>query len=78
MMNSDLITIRHFALDMDGTIYRGGTLFPTTLPFLELLTELEISYTFLTNNPSKSVNDYLASLARMGINATNCSSGPWP
>jgi HAD superfamily hydrolase (TIGR01450 family) len=69
-MKSDLSTIRHFALDMDGTIYRGDTLFATTQPFLELLNELEIGYTFLTNNPSKSVNDYLASLAAKGISAT--------
>ena len=26
--------VRHVALDMDGTIYMGATLFPFTLPFL--------------------------------------------
>ena len=26
--------IRHVALDMDGTIYMGSTLFPFTIPFL--------------------------------------------
>lgn len=62
--------IRHVALDMDGTIYKGGTLFAVTDPFLRLLEQLGISYTFLTNNPSKSVNDYLAHLATMGIHAT--------
>jgi len=70
MMKHDLSAIRHFALDMDGTIYRGGTLFDTTEPFLELLRELEIGYTFLTNNPSKSVADYLEHLAKLGIQAT--------
>lgn len=62
--------IRHVALDMDGTIYKGGTLFKVTDPFLRLLKELGIGYTFLTNNPSKSVNDYLAHLRTMGIHAT--------
>jgi NagD protein len=56
-------------LDLDGTIYRGKTLFATTLPFLELLTKLDIGYTFLTNNPSKSNADYHAKLRAMGIKA---------
>jgi len=62
--------LRHVALDMDGTIYRGGTLFAATIPFLGLLRELGLGYTFLTNNPSKSVADYLAHLRTMGIEAT--------
>jgi HAD superfamily hydrolase (TIGR01450 family) len=69
-MKKRLSAIRHVALDMDGTIYRGGTLFETTEPFLALLKELGIGYTFLTNNPSKSVSDYLAHLREMGIAAT--------
>ena len=55
---------------MDGTLYRGSTVFPYTRPFLARLTALGIGYTFLTNNPSKSVTDYLAHLLRMGITAT--------
>ena len=62
--------IRHVALDMDGTIYKGGTLFACTQPFLQQLRTLGIGYSFLTNNPSKSVPDYLAHLARMGLPAT--------
>jgi NagD protein len=62
--------IRHIALDLDGTIYSGGTLFETTRPFLALLTKLGIGYTFLTNNSSKSVKDYLTHLAKLGISAT--------
>jgi len=62
--------IRHVALDMDGTIYKGGTLFPWTLPFLALLKELSLGYSFLTNNPSKSVQDYLAHLHKLGLTAT--------
>ncbi len=66
----NLRRIRHVALDMDGTIYKGGTLFGCTLPFLALMRRLDIGYTFLTNNPSKSIPDYLAHLHRMGLNAT--------
>ncbi|MBA4136653.1 MAG: hydrolase [Opitutus sp.] len=62
--------IRHVALDMDGTIYAGQTLFPWTLPFLRRLGELDIGHTFLTNNPSKSTRDYLAQLAKFGVTAS--------
>lgn len=62
--------VAHVALDMDGTIYQGNTLFPFTLPFLARMKRLGIGTSFLTNNPSKSINDYLAHLAKMGISAT--------
>ena len=68
-MNERLRVIRHVALDMDGTIYKGGTLFETTAPFLELLGRLGIGYTFLTNNPSRSSTDYLEHLRRLGLAA---------
>ncbi len=62
--------IRHIALDMDGTLYLDKTVFSATLPFLELLKKLGIGYTFLTNNPSRSADEYLAHLKSMGIGAT--------
>ncbi len=54
---------------MDGTIYKGSTLFEFTRPFLASLQEMGVGYTFLTNNPSKSVKDYLKKLASLGIEA---------
>lgn len=68
--DAQLRAIKHVALDMDGTIYLGNTLFPYTIEFLERLTRLGITYSFLTNNPSKSIADYLAKLEHMGIHAT--------
>lgn len=62
--------IRHVALDMDGTIYMGMSLFPFTKPFLSGLREEGIGYSFLTNNPSKSIADYLHKLEVLGIRAT--------
>ena len=62
--------IRHVAFDMDGTIYMGSTLFPYTQETLKRLRENGIGYSFLTNNPTKSVKDYLAKLAGMGIEAS--------
>jgi len=67
---SKLSAIRHVALDMDGTIYKDTDLFDTTLPFLKLLGDLGIGYTFLTNNPSKSRLDYVKHLQKMKIEAT--------
>ena len=63
--------IKHVALDMDGTIYMGSTLFPYTHKFLDTLTENGISYSFLTNNPTKSHKDYLIKLDKLGIKATD-------
>ena len=66
-MPRDLSKIRHLALDLDGTIYRGSTLFACTLPFLRLLDELGIGRTFITNNSSRGVEDYVGKLRRLGI-----------
>ena len=57
-------------MDMDGTIYLGSKLFPFTLDFLELLKEKGIGYSFLTNNPTRSREDYLRKLSGMGIPCT--------
>jgi NagD protein len=64
---ADLSRIRHFVLDMDGTIYLGDKPFPATRPFLSLLERLDIGYTFITNNCSRSGAEYVARLRNMGI-----------
>lgn len=61
--------IKHVALDMDGTIYMGSTLFPFTKQFLKELSDNGIGYSFLTNNPTKSQADYLQKLKNLGIDA---------
>jgi len=68
-MLNRLARIRHVALDMDGTIYQGSTVFECTAPFLEQLRELGIGFSFLTNNPSRSRAEYLQHLLEMGIPA---------
>ena len=60
---------RLFLLDMDGTIYLDGTLFPGTVPFLDAVRGAGGRVLFLTNNSSKSVDAYTAKLAGMGIPA---------
>ena len=69
-LKAKLSKIKHLALDMDGTIYLGSTLFPFTKKFLADMTEAGITYSFLTNNPSISVFDYLKKLEKLGIEAT--------
>lgn len=69
-MLKQLQQIRQVFLDMDGTIYHGDTLFPTTLPFLDFLTERGIGYTFLSNNSSYSTLEYIDKLSKMEIPVT--------
>lgn len=66
-MRRHLKGIRHVVMDMDGTIYKGKNLFPSTIPFLEYLKKENIGYTFLTNNSSRSRDVYLDHLEEFGI-----------
>ena len=56
-------------LDMDGTIYEENDVYPCTLPFLQAVKDSGGQYVFLTNNSSKSVEDYVEKVNRMGIEA---------
>ncbi len=59
-----------FLFDMDGTLYLGNTLYTFTLELLKTIREKGKNYLFITNNSSKSVPDYVAKLAGLGITAT--------
>ena len=65
----DLGQKRLFLLDMDGTIYLDDRLFPGVLPFLEALGEAGGRHLFLTNNSSRSADDYVRRLEGMGVPA---------
>ena len=69
-LKEKLSKIKHLALDMDGTIYLGANLFPFTIGFLDSMDAIGVKHSFLTNNPTKSVADYLHKLEGMGIHAT--------
>ncbi len=69
MSENHLKEIRHLALDLDGTLYLGKSLFPYTIAFLEALQRMEIGYTFFTNNSSRSDWQYVTRLREMGIDA---------
>ena len=59
--------IRHLALDMDGTIYKGKRLFPYTLKAFDILDSCGVSYTYLTNNSSLSAKDYVKKINNLGL-----------
>ncbi|WAM34006.1 HAD-IIA family hydrolase [Caldicellulosiruptor morganii] len=62
-----LLKVELFILDMDGTIYLGDRLFEGSREFVELLKENRKEFLFLTNNSSKSSDEYLKKLSKMGI-----------
>ncbi len=68
-MNEKLKDIELFLFDMDGTVYRGDTVFPFTAETLAQLRKNGKRYMFLTNNARNSVPDYIKKLDRMGIKA---------
>lgn len=58
-----------YLLDMDGTIYNENEIFDGTLEFLEEIERRGGQYVFITNNSSKSVEDYVQKVRGMGIKA---------
>lgn len=55
-----------YVLDMDGTIYLGDGAIPGALQFLHRVVEAGADYLFLTNNSSKTAEQYVQKLGRIG------------
>ncbi len=62
-----LSAIRHFALDMDGTIYLEDQWIDGARAFLQKVEATGRSYCFMTNNSSKNAASYLQKLRGMGL-----------
>lgn len=62
--------IRLYLFDMDGTLYLGDNLYGFTVELLETIRKTGGKYLFMTNNSSKSVEDYIKKLSKLGIQAT--------
>ena len=56
--------------DMDGTIYEEDRIFEGTLDILKKIRDMGGIYMFLTNNSSKSAEDYVKKVTGMGVPAT--------
>jgi len=61
-----LLNKKLWLLDMDGTIFEGDRLFDGSFAFLEAIRKRG-NYLFISNNSSKSVNDYVIKLNNMGL-----------
>ena len=68
-MDSGLDNIDAVFLDLDGTIYLGGDLIPGALEFLKRCDEKGVKRYFLSNNSSRSVQQYVEKLQRFEIPA---------
>ncbi len=64
-----LKNIKLFLFDMDGTLYLGDRLYDFTKKLLATIKKQGKRYLFMTNNSSKSVEDYIKKLAKLGIEA---------
>lgn len=62
-------TKKLFLLDQDGTLYKGAKLFASTPSFLTKIKASGASYLFITNNSSKTNEEYVAKLNKLGISA---------
>lgn len=56
---------KYFILDLDGTLYKGADVFPFTLTFLNQLRATGRTPIFLTNNSSKSTQEYFTKLKKL-------------
>ena len=70
-MDTSLIRrMKLYLFDMDGTLYLGNRLYDFTAELLDTIRKTGGKYLFMTNNSSKSVEDYIEKLQKMGIAAT--------
>lgn len=58
-----------YLFDMDGTLYLGDRLYSFTVQLLEQIRKSGGKYLFMTNNSSKSVEDYIKKLEKLGVAA---------
>ncbi|MDR3283249.1 MAG: HAD-IIA family hydrolase [Candidatus Methanoplasma sp.] len=62
--------IRGFAIDMDGTVYKGGLPIPGAREFISLLKKKGTPFVFLTNNSAKARIRYYEKLVSMGFDVS--------
>ncbi|MGC9356476.1 MAG: HAD-IIA family hydrolase [Anaerolineae bacterium] len=65
-----LNAVRALVCDMDGVLWRGDTPLPGLQEFFEFVREQDLSYTLVTNNASRTPEEYVEKLAGMGVETT--------
>ncbi|NJN67658.1 MAG: HAD family hydrolase [Chloroflexaceae bacterium] len=63
----NLSTIRTVLFDMDGVVYRGKTLLPGVREMMEFCDQQGIGYACITNNSSRTPQQFEQKLEKMGI-----------
>jgi HAD superfamily hydrolase (TIGR01450 family) len=66
----ELTTKKVYFFDLDGTIYLGNKLFKGILELIQILKTNQKKIFFLSNNSSKSTDDYLKKLKKFKLNIT--------
>ncbi|MFN3336591.1 MAG: HAD-IIA family hydrolase [Thermomicrobium sp.] len=62
-----LAQVRGVAFDMDGVLYRGEQPLPGAAELIKQLSRCGLDFVMVTNNSTKTPEQYAAKLARMGI-----------
>jgi 4-nitrophenyl phosphatase len=62
-----LAKITHLIIDMDGVLYRGDHSMPRLREFFDFLRERSIPFILATNNSTRTPQEYVDKLARMGV-----------
>jgi 4-nitrophenyl phosphatase len=64
---TDLASITHLVIDMDGVLYRGDEPLPRLDDFVSFLRKNTIPFILATNNSTRTADQYVGKLERMGV-----------
>jgi 4-nitrophenyl phosphatase len=64
---SNLQSITHLIIDMDGVLWRGNEPMPGLQEFFAFLRQCQIGFVLATNNASRTPEQYVAKLAGFGV-----------
>lgn len=66
-ISNDIKNKKLFLLDIDGTIAFDDTLIDGTIEFMDKVLSIGGKYIFITNNSTKSIDDYVIKFKKLGI-----------
>jgi 4-nitrophenyl phosphatase len=66
----DFSRIRGLICDMDGVLWRGSTALPGLKRFFQMIRDHHLEHVLVTNNSSRTPDQYVRKLAGMGIETT--------
>jgi len=64
---TNLANITHLVIDMDGVLYRGDEPLPRLHDFFAFMRQKPIPFILATNNSTRTAQQYVDKLARMGV-----------